>query len=110
MEAGAPKRRRISPPPQPTYSLDDEEDSYVPYVPVKQRREALISKLSTKHHGVAGPSDKDRDEERDREEDERLNGKAQKGTAQTLLMEAQEVKRLKAIEGAIRKREGGGWS
>lgn len=100
---GAPKRRRLSPTPPQTYALDsDTEDSYVPYVPVKQRREALISKLSTKHHGVAGPSDKQKDEEQEREEDERLHGKAQKGTAQTLLIEAQEVKRLKAIEGALR--------
>ena len=87
--------------PAATYSLEDEEDDYVPYVSVKKQREALLNKLSSKH-GVAGgaPEKRKSDEELQREDEER-NGKAQRGNAQTLLMEAQEVKRLQAIQGAL---------
>ncbi|ORY82321.1 DEAD-box protein abstrakt [Leucosporidium creatinivorum] len=106
------KRRRLSPPPaQPTYSLDDEDDAPA-YVPVKKRREALLTKLASKHVGGAQIADQQRlEEEAEREEREReeKEGKKQR-TAQTLLQEAQEVKRLKAIADAAktdadRKRE-----
>ncbi|KAK4050098.1 DEAD-box ATP-dependent RNA helicase 35 [Microbotryomycetes sp. JL201] len=104
------KRRRLSPPPQdgPVYSLDDygEDDSNAPtYVPVKKRREQLLSKLADKKVGVAVSSIKSKAEEdeaqREREREE-LEGKRQARNAQTLLMEAQEVKRLKAIQDAAK--------
>lgn len=88
--------------PAPTYSLDDEEDDYVPYVPVKKQREALLTKLASKHAVGGAPEKRKSDEELQREDEER-NGKAQRGNAQTLLMEAQEVKRLQAIQGASRR-------
>ncbi|KDE05983.1 hypothetical protein MVLG_03668 [Microbotryum lychnidis-dioicae p1A1 Lamole] len=109
------KRRRLSPPPnanKPLYSLDDDEDSHDPlsssslYVPVKKRREALLSKLATKQLGVAASVlekqqmvEKELQEEQEREQRE---GKKQRGNAQTLLIEAQEVKRLKAMQDAVK--------
>lgn len=90
-------------PAAPAYSLDDDEDDYVPYVPVKKQREALLNKLSSKH-AVGGAPEKRKSEEELQREDEERNGKAQRGNAQTLLMEAQEVKRLQAIQGALGRR------
>ena len=87
----------------PTYKLDDEdEDSYEPYIPVVQRREAQLAKLTS----LGASSEKDRarkqqeelDERRDEEEEEvRRREKARK--ERTLLMEAQEVHSKKAEEG-----------
>ncbi|SCV74116.1 BQ2448_6548 [Microbotryum intermedium] len=109
------KRRRLSPPPnanKPVYSLDDDQDSNDPssssslYVPVKKRREALLSKLATKQLGVAASVlekqhmvEKELQEEQEREQRE---GKKQRGNAQTLLIEAQEVKRMKALQDAAK--------
>ncbi|KAL8287111.1 hypothetical protein RQP46_004117 [Phenoliferia psychrophenolica] len=78
---------------------DEEEDDYVPYVSVKKQREALLSKLSSKR-GVSGVPEKRKSDEELQREDEERNGKAQRGNAQTLLMEAQEVKRKQALEDA----------
>lgn len=89
----------MSPPPAQTgYSLD-EEDEGPAYVPVKKRREALLSKFASKG-GVQAAALQKQEEAAEREEREReeKEGKRQR-TAQTLLQEAQEVKRLKAIEG-----------
>lgn len=97
-----PKRRKISPEPEVV-----EEDDYVPYVPVKKRRAAFVATVTSKHSngsGGGGFTTAERqklDEDEAEREDELINGKAQRGTAQTLLIEAQEVKRLKAIEGEL---------
>lgn len=94
------KRRKISPEPDVV-----EEDDYVPYVPVKKRRAAFVATVTSKHStGGGGFTTAERqklDEDEAEREDELINGKAQRGTAQTLLIEAQEVKRLKAIEGEL---------
>lgn len=101
------KRRRLSPPATDSkMSLDDDyddNDSAPAYVPIKKRREQLINKLASRHVGAAlsgltkqEQRDKDDTEEKEREERE---GKKQRGNAQTLLIEAQEVKRLKALQG-----------
>jgi len=99
----APKRRRLSPSPSPTYKLDDEGDDYVPYVPVAQRREAKLAKLSSlstvsdrtkarkQLEELLEREDAEREEERQRE-------KARK--ERPLLMEAQEVHERKAAESA----------
>lgn len=96
------KRRRIQRSESPTYKLDDEDDSYEPYVPVAQRREAKLAKLTS----WGTNSEKDRakkqqeelDERRDEEEEEaRRREKSRK--ERTLLMEAQEVHSKKAEEG-----------
>jgi len=103
MSASDPKRRRLSPSPDP-YAVSDDEST--PYVSVKQRRQQLLTKLASKNVGVAASAsamERQREEEdRQAQEDEDRNGKKQQGTAQTLLMEAQEVKKRKAIEGKSR--------
>ena len=51
------KRRRLSPPVSnvPNYTLDDDDDdtNVSTYVPIKKRREQLITKLASKHVGDA---------------------------------------------------------
>lgn len=98
----APKRRRVQRSESPTYKLDDEDDSYELYVPVAQRREAKLAKLSS----WGTNADKERakkqleelEERKDEEEEEaRRREKARK--ERTLLMEAQEVHSKKAEEG-----------
>lgn len=77
--------------------LDAEED-YTPYVPIKKRKEAQLAKLESRH--IAGSVDRKRKQDPDDEDDEPQNGReGPKGNATTLLIEAQEVKRLKAIAG-----------
>ena len=95
------KRRRVQRSPSPEYKLDD-DDSYEPYIPVAQRRQAKLAKLTS--WGASKDSDKAkklREEEEEREdeerEEERRREKARK--ERTLLMEAQEVHDKKAAEG-----------
>lgn len=94
------KRRHPQRSPSPQYSLDDE--SYEPYVPISQRRQEKLAKLSSL--GVASGRHKARriqEEQEEREdalkEEERRREKAR--TERTLLFEAQEVQRRKAVEG-----------
>ncbi|EGN92023.1 hypothetical protein SERLA73DRAFT_173192 [Serpula lacrymans var. lacrymans S7.3] len=99
----APKRRRIQRSASPTYKLDDEDDSYEPYVPVAQRRLARLEKLaafganSEKENArkqleeISEREDAEKEEERERE-------RARK--ERTLLMEAQDVHSRKAAEDA----------
>lgn len=98
----APKRRRIERSPSPVYKLDDQDDSYEPYIPVAKRREAKLAKLASR--GANAEKDKAKlqqeeiDEREDEErEEERRREKARK--ERTLLMEAQEVHDRKAVEG-----------
>ncbi|KAI0371819.1 DEAD-domain-containing protein [Pilatotrama ljubarskyi] len=99
------KRPRLQRPrsPSPVYKLDDEDDSYEPYVPVAQRRQAKLAKLTS--WGANAEKDKakqlqEEQDERDDEEreEERRREKARK--ERTLLMEAQEVHDKKAAEDA----------
>ncbi|KAI0747791.1 P-loop containing nucleoside triphosphate hydrolase protein [Daedaleopsis nitida] len=103
MSEPAYKRARIQRSPSPVYKLDDEDDSYQPYVPVAQRRQAKLAKLTS--WGANAEKDKVRriqeeQEERDdaEREEERRREKARK--ERTLLMEAQEVHHRKAAEDA----------
>ena len=96
------KRPRMRRSPSPAYKLDDEDDSYEPYVPVAQRRQAKLAKLTS--WGANAEKEKakrlqEEQEERDDEEreEERRREKARK--ERTLLMEAQEVHDRKAAEG-----------
>ncbi|KAG7086704.1 hypothetical protein E1B28_002640 [Marasmius oreades] len=109
MDSPAPtKRRRIQRSPSPTYKLDDEEDDYEPYVPVAQRRQMKLAKLSslgasTDPARSSGPL-KEQDEPEDQEqEEERRREKSRK--ERTLLMEAQEVHSKKAAEDAKKTEE-----
>lgn len=98
----ATKRRRVQREPSPPqYTLDD-DDSYEPYVPVAQRRQAKLAKLQS--FGANADKDKAKeqqmevDEREDEErEEERRRERARK--ERTLLMEAQEVHDKKAVEG-----------
>lgn len=103
MESSHKRRRLLQRSPSPQYKLDDEEnDDYEPYVPVAQRRQEKLAKLSS----LAKPSDKrgltyaseDRsDQLQDEDEEEIKREKLRKD--RTLLAEAQEVHLKKAAEG-----------
>ena len=95
----AKRRRTQRSPSPPQYTLDD-DDSYEPYIPVAQRRQAKLAKLTS--WGASGDKpDAQKQQEQEREdeerEEERQREKARK--ERTLLMEAQEVHDRKAAEG-----------
>lgn len=97
------KRRRVQRSPSSEYKIDDDE-SYEPYIPVAQRKQAKLAKLTS--WGASAEKDKakqQKEEEEEREdeerEEERRREKARK--ERTLLMEAQEVHERKAVEGAL---------
>jgi len=83
--------------------LDEEnDDQYVPYVPVAQRRQHLLAKLTDRKTETKAQQAKREREEREEAEDaereaERRREKARK--ERTLLEEAQEVHKRKAQEG-----------
>ncbi|CAK5279507.1 unnamed protein product [Mycena citricolor] len=102
-----PKRRRIERSPSPSYRLDDEDDSYEPYIPVSQRRKDKLARLTS---WAASSSLKAEERERaaqdhqneDREDElqkERLRKE------RTLLVEAQEVHSKKEAEDARKTEE-----
>lgn len=105
--SGAPgaytkRRRSPTPPPADPYALPDDEPVYVP---LKQRRAQLVEKLSAKGGGgVTAAAEKRKHEEETEEREQRERDEAEarrkKREHQTLLMEAQEVKRQRAIDGA----------
>lgn len=97
-----PSRRRRIRSPSPVYKLDEVDDSYEPYVPVAQRRQAKLAKLTTLGVNSEKTSAKKLQEDLDEKEDaqreeERRREKARK--ERTLLLEAQEVHLKKAVEG-----------
>lgn len=94
------KRRRVERSPSPAYKLDDEDDSYVPYVPVAQRRQAKIAKLTSR--GNASKGEERNSAEQDDQDEEMLEEERRKEMERrerTLLMEAQEVHSKKAAQG-----------
>lgn len=106
--SSSPKRRRIARDgdQEEVLKLDDQEDDYVPYVPVAQRRQAKLAQFASR--GItsdAARKKKEEDEEAEREaakvdeerEEERRRERARK--ERTLLQEAQEVHKQKAQEG-----------
>ncbi|KAI0956954.1 hypothetical protein AcW1_005505 [Taiwanofungus camphoratus] len=100
MEESAPKRRRIQRSSSPAYTLD-EDASYEPYVPVAQRRQAKLAKLTswgTDKGKTKLPEEEEDEREDEQREEERRREKARK--ERTLLMEAQEVHEKKAAEDA----------
>lgn len=102
MESSPKRRRLLQRSPSPQYKLDDEEnDDYEPYIPVAQRRQEKLAKLSSwnktsKKHGPASTSE-DREELQDEDEEEIRRERLRKD--RTLLAEAQEVHLKKAAEG-----------
>ena len=77
----------------PSLKLDDEEDSYEPYVPVAERRRQKLAKLY-----VEKRQQNDQDDHEDVQKEEELR-KEKARMERTLLVEAQEVHSKKAIEG-----------
>lgn len=102
MEPSYKRRRLLQRSPSPQYKLDDEEsDEYEPYVPVAQRRQQKLARLSScvKISEKHGPASEDRtDQLQDEDEEETRREKLRKD--RTLLAEAQEVHLKKATEGA----------
>ncbi|TFK72589.1 DEAD-domain-containing protein [Pluteus cervinus] len=94
------KRRRIQRSPSPVYQLDNDDDSYQPYVSVTQRQQEKRAKLLS----LGGTSSKAKKQEEaqenedDQNEEDLRRERARK--EKTLLVEAQEVHRKKAIEDA----------
>ncbi|KAI0043555.1 DEAD-domain-containing protein [Auriscalpium vulgare] len=103
MSAPGQKRRRYTRSPSPTYKLDEEDDSYEPYIPVAKRREAKLAKLSS--YGASAQKDKaklakEAEEEREDEELEEERRREKTRKERTLLVEAQEVHSRKNAEDA----------
>lgn len=95
------KRRRIQRSPSPSLKLDD-DGTYEPYVPVAQRRQAKLAKLSALGSSSRDKSQEAREAEDERQdeeqEEERRREKVRRGRA--LLVEAQEVHSKKESEDA----------
>jgi ATP-dependent RNA helicase DDX41 len=95
-----PKRRRVrSPSPPPQY---DDDDNYVPYVPIAKRREEKLAKLQSwgvrsGKDRVKRPEDEAAEKEDELKEEELRREKTRK--ERTLLVEAQQVHLKKAVEG-----------
>lgn len=105
----APKRRRTQRSPSPpVYKLDDEDNNVELYVPVAQRRQAKLAKLTSWGNSREQTARQKQQEEEEREdeerEEERKKEKARK--ERTLLMEAQEVHSKKAEEGVYKSHNG----
>jgi len=104
MEPSHKRRRLLQRSPSPQYKLDDEEnDEYEPYVPVVQRRQEKLAKLSSwarssDKRGPTHASEDRSDQLQDEDEEEIRREKLRKD--RTLLAEAQEVHLKKATEGA----------
>jgi hypothetical protein len=87
------KRHYSNRSPSPVLKLDDEDDSYEPYVPVAQRRRQRMARWYAENKQ---PEDID-DVEETQNEEELKKEKAR--MERTLLIEAQEVHSKKAVEG-----------
>lgn len=103
MASSSPKRRRID--TEDEFKLEDDDDNYVPYVPVAQRRQAKLAQLANRGQTRATssvPKVSDEDAAREAREDaereeERRRERFRK--ERTLLEEAQEVHKRQAEEG-----------
>ncbi|KAF9532415.1 DEAD-box protein abstrakt [Crepidotus variabilis] len=85
----------------PTYKLDDEDETYEPYIPVAQRRQEKLAKLSSLGFNSGRKTEKKQEEEREAQEEEQQEEELKKEKARkerTLLVEAQEVHLKKATE------------
>jgi ATP-dependent RNA helicase DDX41 len=87
--------------PSPKYSLDDDDETYEPYIPVIKRRQEKLARLTSWSSSAEREKLKKHDGPQELEdgenEDELRKEKARK--ERTLLMEAQEVHLRKAAEG-----------
>lgn len=97
----SPKRRRVQRSPSPAYKLDENDDDYVPYVPVAQRRQEKLAKLSARGTNAENRRKQQEIEEREDEMEAEERRKEKERRERTLLMEAQEVHSRKALDGAF---------
>ncbi|KAF9792318.1 DEAD-domain-containing protein [Thelephora terrestris] len=106
MEPSHKRRRIVQRSPSPQYKLDDEENvDYEPYVPVAQRRQEKLAKLSSwakslNKRGIISTTE-DRPEELQDEDEEEIRRETLRKD-RTLLAEAQEVHLKKAAEDAMK--------
>jgi ATP-dependent RNA helicase DDX41 len=103
MSESVQKRRRIQRSPSPPVYILDENDTYEPYIPVAQRREAKLAKLSalSTSSDLRAKAKKELEELLEKEDAEREEERRRERTRKerTLLVEAQEVHSRKAAEG-----------
>ncbi|RDB21215.1 DEAD-box ATP-dependent RNA helicase 35 [Hypsizygus marmoreus] len=95
------KRRRIQRSPSPVYKLDDEDESFELYIPVQQRRQQKLAKLTSWGANADKQRARKQQEELDDREDAQKEEELRREKARmerTLLMEAQEVHSRKATE------------
>jgi ATP-dependent RNA helicase DDX41 len=95
-------KRRVQRSHSPVYNVSDDNDAHEPYIPVAQRREQTLARLSSLGVNTAKAGAKKQQDEQDeridaQKEEERRREKSRK--ERTLLMEAQEVHSRKAAEG-----------
>jgi len=98
------RRRRHTRSPSPTYKLDDEGDTYEPYIPVAQRRQEKLAKLSSLGFNSTKKVAKRLQEEQEEREDVQQEEEVKKEKTRRermLLLEAQDVQKRKAIEGVV---------
>ncbi|KAL5513318.1 hypothetical protein ACEPAH_3717 [Sanghuangporus vaninii] len=102
MAESAQKRRRVTRSPSPQFRFDDGEDDYVPYVPIAQRRQAKLAaiKSRTLKDRADTPDRSVPEREQLEEENEEEKQKERERRERTLLLEAQEIHRKKAVEDA----------
>ncbi|KAL5492551.1 hypothetical protein ACEPAI_3998 [Sanghuangporus weigelae] len=102
MAESAQKRRRVTRSPSPQYRLDNGEDDYVPYVPIAQRRQAKLAaiKSRTLKDRADTPDRSAHEREQLEEENEEEKQKERERRERTLLLEAQDIHRKKAVEDA----------
>lgn len=96
------KRPRTQRSPSPTYKFDDQDDVYELYVPVAQRRQEKLAKLTSWGTNADKVRVKKQQEELDEREDEQKEEELRRERARkerTLLMEAQDVHSKRAAEG-----------
>ncbi|CAJ0766366.1 13145_t:CDS:1, partial [Entrophospora sp. SA101] len=86
--SNSPKKRKAD----ESLELDLEDDDYVPYVPIKQRREAKLQKLASQRR-IPEPQ-KDKEVEEEEEDSHKAGPKANI----SLIDQAVEVKKQKRIE------------
>ncbi|CAJ0760246.1 14969_t:CDS:10 [Entrophospora sp. SA101] len=90
--SNSPKKRKAD----ESLELDLEDDDYVPYVPIKQRREAKLQKLASQRR-IPEPQ-KDKEVEEEEEDSHKAGPKANI----SLIDQAVEVKKQKRIEDAFK--------
>ena len=108
MASEPPNKKRRMDQDENMYKLDDEEDDYVPYVPVRQQRTQRLQLLASTRGARLDPEkelEKETVEQKVDEEREEEKRKERARLDRTLLLEAQQVQAKKALEDANKSQE-----